>query len=435
MNNKFWQAEQKNVFVIDRNYRTEYTLTMKNISVFLATLLILSGTGTVGGKEVKTVKLEIESLTTISGRDKQWDWWQARTAFVPASKAKTNSKPMWITTMSETGREGTHNFHDIYQSVSRDGGKSWTAPKIIPGLKRAKQKDGYEVSAGDLWPTYHAKSGKIITTGKTFNFEKGTKENRRKEKVSYAVMNPEDGSWDSLRFLEMPEKDHRGNIIMAANAGNTQRVDMPNGEILLPVRYMADEKKFNYTSVVARCSFDGEKLSYLEHGSELNIPQGRGLYEPSLVKHDEWFYLTLRADHSGFVTRSRDGLAFEKIREWTFDDGKPLGSYNTQQHWARIGGGLFLIYTRRGAGNDHIFRHRAPLFIGQVDPNRLCVIRQTEQILLPAEEATLGNSGICHISDHESWITCGEGLLRLGKRKDDLNKVHVVRVRSVKTGS
>ena len=409
-----------------------YTLAMKNSSVYLTALLILSATGTVSGKEVKIVKLEIESLTTILGRDKQWDWWQARTAFVPALK---NSKPMRITTMSETGREGTHNFHDIYQSVSRDGGKNWTDPKIIPDLKRAKQKDGYEVSAGDLWPTYHAKSEKVITTGKTFNFENGTKENRRREKVSYAVMNPKDGSWGPLRFLEMPEKDHRGNIIMAANAGNTQRVDMPNGEILLPVRYMANAKKFNYTSVVVRCRFDGEKLSYLEHGSELDIPQGRGLYEPSLIKHDKWFYLTLRADHSGFVTRSRDGLAFEKIREWTFDDGKPLGSYNTQQHWARIGGGLFLIYTRRGAENDHIFRHRAPLFIGQVDPDRLCVIRRTEQTLLPTNEATLGNSGICHISNDESWITCGEGLLRLGKRKDEINKVHVVRVRAVTTGS
>ena len=75
---------------------------------------------------------------------------------------------------------------------------------------------------------------------------------------------------------------------------------------------------------------------------------------------------------------------------------------------------------------------RAPLFIAQVDPDRLCVIRRTEQTLLPTNEATLGNSGICHISDHESWITCGEGLLRLGKRKKDLNKVHFVRARASK---
>ena len=41
-------------------------------------------------------------------------------------------------------------------------------------------------------------------------------------------------------------------------------------------------------------------------------------------------------------------------REWRFDDGSPLGSYNTQQHWVTVGGGLFLVYTRKGADNDHI---------------------------------------------------------------------------------
>jgi len=78
---------------------------------------------------------------------------------------------------------------------------------------------------------------------------------------------------------------------------------------------------------------------------------------------------------------------------------------------------------------------RAPLFIAQVDPDRLCVIRRTERTLLPTNEATLGNSGICHISNDESWITCGEGLLRLGKRKNEINKVHMVRARAVTTGS
>ncbi|MCH2059645.1 MAG: glycoside hydrolase [Verrucomicrobiales bacterium] len=380
--------------------------------------------------EVVTVKLEIETVGSIPGRDRQWDWWQARTAFVPPSLGGQDADSVWITTMSETGRQGVHNFHDIYQSVSRDGGKSWTAPEVISSLKRKRQKDGYEVCAGDLWPTYHAASGKVIATGKTFNFEGGTKENRRREKVSYAVMNPKDGAWGPLRFLDMPAKDHGGNVIMAANAGNTQRVDLPGGDILLPVRYMADAGKFNYTSIVVRCRFDGERLSYVEHGSELNIPQGRGLYEPSLVRHAGWYYLTLRADHSGYVARSRDGLNFDKVREWTFDDGSPLGSYNTQQHWVRSGTGLFLVYTRRGAGNDHVFRHRAPLFIGQIDPGRLCVIRATERVLLPEDGATLGNSGVCHISDTESWITCGEGLLRLGKRKNEVNKVHVVRVRA-----
>ena len=128
------------------------------------------------------------------------------------------------------------------------------------------------------------------------------------------------------------------------------------------------------------------------------------------------------------MTSGKDGIHFDPIREWKFDDGQVLGSYNTQQHWMTVGGGLFLVYTRRGADNDHIMRHRAPLFIGQVNPKTLRVTRATERVLIPENEATLGNSGICRISDNESWVTCGEGLLRLGKRKGQKNKVHFVKV-------
>ena len=140
----------------------------------------------------------------------------------------------------------------------------------------------------------------------------------------------------------------------------------------------------------------------------------------------------MRADHSAYVTRGKDGIHFDPIREWTFDDGKPLGSYNTQQHWVTIGGGLFLVYTRRGANNDHIMRHRAPLFIAQVNPRTLQVMRATERVLLAENHATLGNSGICRISDNESWVTCGEGLLRLGNRKGQNNKVLVVKITAVR---
>ena len=369
----------------------------------------------------ETVELRFEKLQSIEGSDK-WDWWQVRTAFVPGVK------PVWITTMSETGKGSSHDFHDIYQSISRDGGRNWSKPSAIAVLKRTKQLDGYEVAPGDLWPTFHAKSGMVLTTGKTFNFAEGKHENRLRERVSYAVLNPKTGVWDSMRFLAMPGKDHSGATITGANAGCTQRVDLPNGDILLPVRYWRDPKKHNYTSIVALCAFDGKALFYKTHGTEHNIPQGRGLYEPSLTKFDGQYFLTIRANHSAFVTRGKDGIHFEPIREWKFDDDQVLGSYNTQQHWVTVGDGLFLVYTRKGANNDHIMRHRAPLFIGQVDPKTLRVMRATERILIPENHATLGNSGICRISDDESWVTCGEGLIWLGKRKGQLNKVLFVKI-------
>jgi hypothetical protein len=367
------------------------------------------------------VALKFENLQSIEGSAK-WDWWQVRTAFVPGKKS------MWITTMSETGKGTSHDFHDIYQSISRDGGKNWSKPAAIAALKRTKQSDGYEVAPGDLWPTFHARSGMVLTTGKTFNFADGKRENRLREKVSYAVLNPKTGKWGSMRFLAMPANDYSGAAITGANAGCTQRVDLPNGDILLPVRYWRDPKKHNYTSIVALCSFDGRTLTYRKHGTEHNIPQGRGLYEPSLTKFDGQYFLTMRANHSAFVTRGKDGIHFEPIREWKFDDGQVLGSYNTQQHWVTVGGGLFLVYTRKGANNDHIMRHRAPLFIGQVDPKTLRVMRATERVLIPENHATLGNSGICRINNNESWMTCGEGLIWLGKRKGQFNKVFFVKI-------
>jgi hypothetical protein len=132
------------------------------------------------------------------------------------------------------------------------------------------------------------------------------------------------------------------------------------------------------------------------------------LHEPSLTKFNGTYFLTIRNDERGFVTRSPDGLHFDPIKVWQFDDGTELGNYNTQQHWVTHSEGLFLVYTRRGANNDHVFRHRAPLFMAEVDPERLCVIRSTEQILVPERGARLGNFGVTEVSSDETWVTVSE---------------------------
>src|SRR5581483_5404275 len=102
-------------------------------------------------------------------------------------------------------------------------------------------------------------------------------------------------------------------------------------------------------------------LKYLKHGDEITIADGRGIYEPSLVRFAGKYYLTLRNDSRGYVTVSDDGLHYQPIKPSTFDEGKYLGSYNSQQHWLAHTDGLFLSYTRRGYNNDHIPRHRAPI--------------------------------------------------------------------------
>ncbi len=125
----------------------------------------------------------------------------------------------------------------------------------------------------------------------------------------------------------------------------------------------------------------------------------RGLYEPSLIAFGDSYYLTMRNDVRGYASKSDDGLHFTEPIPWTFDDGMELGSYNTQQHWLAHRDGLFLVYTRRGVNNDHIVRHRAPLFIAQVDVTKLQVIRSSEKIVVPERGAELGNFGCCRIDD------------------------------------
>src|SRR5690606_209744 len=138
---------------------------------------------------------------------------------------------------------------------------------------------------------------------------------------------------------------------------------------------------------------------------------------PSLTKFNDEYFLTIRNDLCGYVTRSKDGLEYGPIKTWKFDDGTDLGNYNTQQHWVTHSDGLFLVYTRRGANNDHVTRHRAPLFMGQVDTDRLCIIRKTEQILVPERGAKLGNFGVTTVSPEETWVTVSEWMQPIGVEK------------------
>ena len=161
-----------------------------------------------------------------------------------------------------------------------------------------------------------------------------------------------------------------------------------------------------------------QELKYLQHGTELELNnKTRGLGEPSITKFEGSYFLTIRNDEKGFVAKSKDGLHFDGYQPWTFDDETELGSYNTQQHWVSHSSGLYLVYTRRGLDNDHVFRHRAPLLIAQVDPENLTVIRETEQAIVPNRGARLGNFSVCDVSENEKWVIVAEWMQPEGCEK------------------
>jgi hypothetical protein len=215
----------------------------------------------------------------------------------------------------------------------------------------------------------------------------------------------------------------------SSGAGSAQRVDLVGGDILLPI-YFKEPSEQQFSVTVCRCRFDGDRLEYVTRGNEMTVPVDRGLYEPSLTCFRGRYYLTLRNDQHGYVATSTDGLQYDQPRRWTFDDGTDLGNYNTQQHWVTHSDGLYLVYTRRGAMNDHVFRHRAPLFIAQVDPDRLQVIRATEQVLIPQRGARLGNFGVVDVSADETWISAAEWMQPEGvERHGSDNSVFVAKLK------
>ena len=298
------------------------------------------------------VQLEVVS----NGYDGKTCWVHPRAGAIPGQT------PSVVLTMQKLLLTGSDVFFALNEMRSDDLGKNWSGPKEHAAtLGRRDESNGVVVAACDFSPKWHAKSGKLLGIGHTVRYLNDKVISDRSRETCYSVYDEANRSWSKWTTLAMPEDPKFYN----AGAGCVQRVDLPNGEILLPIYFKARDEK-HYRVTVLRCAFDGQSLSMLEQGNELAVEIDRGLAEPSLTRFDDRYFLTLRNDQAGYVTTSRDGLQFDPPRMWRFDDGTDLGNYNTQQHWVTHRDGLFLIYTRRGAKNDHVFRHRAPLFMAHV---------------------------------------------------------------------
>jgi hypothetical protein len=358
--------------------------------------------GLVGAEEPLIQSIEI-STPEMAPSDGTY-WMQARAGVVPQT---SGDKSKAVITMQKIDRIGTHMYHGLADMWSSDLGKTWTVPKELKSGARIIHKDGLFETPVDMTPQWHRKSGKLLATGATFWQDPKTQHNipRGPSDTAYTVYDPKAKNWSAWQKLKMPA----GPKFFFARAGCSQRVDLPNGDILLPIYfYSKGKEEINYVTVV-RCSFDGHTLAYQEHGSELIVDldakrKRTGLYEPSLTKFKGKYLLTLRADEGAYVSVSDDGLQFSEPKPWKFDDGQLLGSYNTQQHWVTHSDGLFLAYTRRGADNDEVMRHRAPIFIARVDPEKLVVLRDTEQEVLPNLGKAFGNFGVCDVSENETWL-------------------------------
>jgi hypothetical protein len=342
------------------------------------------------------VAVNVETPVSYDGGD--WCWFHPRAAAIPG--AGRDGGPAVVVTLQK------HlNVSDYYSGLhtmrTDDLGETWSDPEPVPELGWEVQADGSTLSVCDVTPGWHEPSGRVLAIGVRVPYAATGEQQRHYEPV-YAVHDPITGVWSPWRVLEgWP----------MSGVGCSQWVVKPDGSLLVPlfsVGLSEDGPREDTGISVARCTFDGSHLCCVEHSQKLRLDVPLGVGEPSLTCFRGRYYLTLRSGENGYVTVSDDGLAYGPIREWLFDDGTPLGSENTQQHWVTHREGLYLVYTRTGAGNNHIFRHRAPLLIAEVDVDNICVRRDTETIAIPERGVPMGNFGAAGITDDEAWITVGE---------------------------
>ncbi len=347
---------------------------------------------------------EIRVEKVRSGYDGTMCWVHARAGAMPANPPKV------VLTMQKLLLTGSDVFYALNEMRTDDLGRTWHGPtEHGDSLGRRSEANGVIVAASDFWPKWHQRTGKLLGIGHTVRYLDNRVMHGAPRQTVYSVYDPDKSMWTPWTTLAMPAEAR----FFDAGAGSVQRVDLPNGDLLVPIYHGAKGDKHHRVSVL-RCRFDGRTLKLIEAGNELAVNTTRGLSEPSIARFGGRYYLTIRHDERGYVTSSRDGLHYDPPQPWLWDDGSDLGNYNTQQHWVTHSDGLYLVYTRKGAKNDHVFRHRAPLFLARVDPKTLRVIRSSEQVLVPERGARLGNFGVTDVNERETWVTVTEWMQTWG---------------------
>lgn len=348
-------------------------------------------------------------------------WFHPRACMVPSS----SGAPIALMNLQEIG--GSDYFGQVHWSQSKDLGVTWTEPKPIASLGRdpVASHPGLKAGVCDVTPQYHPKTDAVLALGHVV-FYRGPRFAKKEQLARYPVyvVRRSDGSWSERRILQWD--DPRGGHIYSNNCG--QRVVMPDGDIMMSFTFGPESNNRMVAGV--RCSFDGETLRILEVGPPLHNNVGRGLLEPSLVRHNGRFYLTIRAeDGHGYVAVSEDGLNYDTKVAWRWDDGNAIEMSTTQQHWLAHSDGLYLVYTRRDESNQKVIRWRSPLWTARVDTERLVLIRETEKIVLPLVGdgvqapdgvALMGNFNVTDVDESQSWVTVGEWMPRQNAKGDVL---------------
>jgi len=358
--------------------------------------------------------LSIDNAMILPGRRDNRCWFSPTTAVLPGQAAGGGLRVLVAVTM-----QLANDLGPTLLTHSDDLGETWSPPRLPLGLSKIAH-------AGHIFEQFvpgvigHRASGACLAFGQTIfaadapadgamvKNERLVHDRLPDGRPAYAVLDPHRGDFPDWRFVAFPESMRRYRPHWAPCS---QPVENSDGTLLIPTRLRID-RQTNHVCV-ARIRFDGQTLSVDELGPVVGPASLTSVCEPSLVRFGERYLMTLRSqmgDGRMYLTTSDDGLCWSHARPWCWDDGQPVETENTQQHWLELNNRLHLIYTRRNELSNGVFRSRAPLFIATVDADRGCLHRNTEQLVFPERGARMGNFCVVQPSDDEAWVLTGEWL-------------------------
>ncbi|MCQ2396855.1 MAG: hypothetical protein MJ106_04065 [Lentisphaeria bacterium] len=308
---------------------------------------------------------------------------------------------------------------------SEDNGQSWGEPRLVTELRTTPLNDELLFGIADVRPLVSEDGGSVVLVGCDTTYT-----NRGAacyDHVSidpvlyehgayYTVFNVKDNTFGARRILRNPALDP-DKLWRVSCAQSTFASD---GDWILPAHFehrsnIEYEKGYfspRFAVETVKVHLEGDELVPVAWGTQLFHENKRGFIEPSLIRGQKDYLMTIRAeDGFAYVSRSDDGLQWADPVPWRFDDGTALVTESTQQHWLTAGGRIFLVYTRKCDANANDMRYRSILFMAEVDDTTAMPVlkKATEIELFPQRErdgihGLLGNFHVCNLSDGTALV-------------------------------
>lgn len=202
----------------------------------------------------------VDLHVAYEGFDGEKSWFQPRIAWTGNSGEYTLIMQPWYISQSDL-------FGVYHEMKSFDGGLSWSNPYSLEEYlgDRYEDEGNVVVRIADVNTQHHYKSNRILAIGGVVRY-KDWKQTSAVKQTCYFSFNPLTNSWSDYKVLTMPNLS----LFDYSYPGCSQWVELPNGDILQPFR-MWDNNTGQFSCTVARCSFDGNDLNFVEYGNVLNL--------------------------------------------------------------------------------------------------------------------------------------------------------------------